>query len=180
MLERPSHLVVGHITKPHGTKGELFVWPLTDHMDDVFGAGRALLVGDNQGNLDAEFSDPLVVESTRGFKRGLLVKFANRADRNAVDDLAQRYLLAPVEDLAPPEADEVYYHQLLGMQVVTNEGQVVGKVREVYETYPAQLLEVKTDDGKIRLIPFAERIVKKVDVASGEIVIKPTPGLLDI
>jgi len=176
----PTHLVVGHITKPHGTKGELFIWPLTDHVEEVFADGRSLLVGDNSGNLDNEYDGPLVVESTRAFKRGLLVKFVGRSDRNDVDDLAQRYLLAPVEELPPPEEDEVYYHQLLGMKVVTADGQAVGSVREVYDTHPAHLLEVKTEAGKVHLIPFAERIVKKVDVAIGEIVIKPPPGLLDI
>jgi 16S rRNA processing protein RimM len=177
---QPTHLVVGHVTKPHGTKGELFVWPLTDHVDEVFAEGRALLVGDQNGKLDPKYEAPVVIESTREFKRGVLVKFAGRADREQVEDLGQRYLLAPVEELAPPEEDEVYYHQLLGMKVVTREGQLVGSVQEVYETYPAHLLEVKTESGKIHLIPFAERIVTKVDVEHGEIVIKPTPGLLEI
>ena len=177
---QPTHLVVGHVTKPHGTKGELFVWPLTDNVEQVFAPGRTVLVGDQSGNLDAEFAEPLGIESVREFKRGVLVKFTGRAGRDAVDDLAQRYLLLPVEELAPPEADEVYYHQLLGMKVVTKDGVDVGRVAEVYETYPAHLLEVKTDNGKIHLIPFAERIVKKVDVAGGEIVIKPPPGLLEM
>jgi 16S rRNA processing protein RimM len=177
---QPTHLVVGHVTKPHGTKGEIFVWPLTDNMDEVFAEGRALLVGDQQGALDPEYADPVIVETTRPFKRGLLVKLAGRDDRDAVEELAQRYLLAPLEALKPLEEDEVYYHQLLGMQVVTSEGQVVGGVREVYETYPAHMLEVKSDEGKVHLIPFADRIVKKVDVENGQIVIKPTPGLLDI
>jgi 16S rRNA processing protein RimM len=176
----PTHLVVGHITKPHGTKGELFVWPLTDHADEVFAEGRALLLGDSSGNLDVSETEPLIVESTREFKRGVLVKFKGRAGREAVEDLAQRYVLAPVEELPPPEEDEVYYHQLLGMKVVTNEGQLVGSVKEVFETYPAHLLEVRTESGKIHLIPFAERIVKKVDVDGGEIVIKPPPGLLEM
>ena len=177
---QPTHLVVGHVSKPHGTKGELFVWPLTDNVDDVFAEGRALLVGDQQGNLDPEYPEPLIVESTRPFKRGVLLKVAGRNDRNAVDEFAQRYVMAPVAELKPPEEDEVYYHQLLGLNVVTPEGVAVGRVREVYETYPAQLLEVKTEAGKVHLIPFAERIVKKVDVENGEIVIKPPPGLLDI
>jgi 16S rRNA processing protein RimM len=177
---KPTHLVVGHVSKPHGTKGELFVWPLTDHVAEVFAEGRALLVGDQQGNLDPEYEAPLTVESTRAFKRGVLLKFEGHEDRNAVDEFAQRYLLAPVEDLIPPAEDEVYYHQLLGLKVVTSEGQTVGNVREVYETFPAQMLEVKNEAGKIHLIPFAERIVKKVDVASGEIVIKPPPGLLEL
>lgn len=176
---QPTHLVVGHVTKPHGTKGELFVWPLTDDVESVFAEGRELLVGDENGQLDAE-REPLKVETTREFKRGVLVRFEGLADRNAVDDLARRYLLLPVEELAAPGEDEVYYHQLIGMKVVTSEGQPVGSIGEVYETHPAHLLEVKGESGKTHLIPFAERIVKKVDVERGEIVIKPTPGLLDI
>ena len=180
MTERPTHLVVGHVTKPHGTKGELFVWPLTDNADDVFADGRELLVGDDKGNLDPEFDGTVVVESTREFKRGILLKIEGRDDRDAVDELAQRYLLAPLEQLKPPEEDEVYYHQLLGMTVVTKEGETVGTIREVYETYPAQMLEVTSESGKVHLVPFADRIVKKVDVEAKQIVIAPPPGLLDV
>ncbi|MGQ0562221.1 MAG: ribosome maturation factor RimM [Gemmatimonadota bacterium] len=177
---KPTHLVVGHVSKPHGTKGELFVWPLTDNVDEVFAEGRELLVGDEHGKLDAEYSEPVIVESTRPFKRGVLMKIDGRSDRDAVEEFAQRYLLVPLAQLKPLEEDEVYYHQLLGLKVVTNEGQTVGKVREVYETFPAQMLEVQSEEGKIHLIPFAERIVKKVDVANGELTIKPPPGLLEL
>jgi 16S rRNA processing protein RimM len=177
---QPTHLVVGHITKPHGTKGELFVWPLTDQVSEVFAEGRALLIGDEHGQLAGEETNSLVIESSREFKRGVLVKFENLHDRSVVEPLSQRYLLAPMAELAPPGEDEVYYHQLLGLKVVTKDGQTVGSVREVYETHPAHLLEVKGEDGKLHLIPFADRIVKQVDVESGLIVIKPTPGLLEI
>jgi 16S rRNA processing protein RimM len=176
---RPDHLVVGHVSKPHGTKGELFVWPLTDHVDDIYAPGRQVLIGDEHGALDAQ-AGALVVESARDFKRGLLVKFSGLAERTAVEALANRYLLVPI-DAAPQKAeDEVYYHELLGMQVVTKDGETIGEVREVYETEPAHLLEVKSSAGKIHLIPFAERIVKKVDADARQIVIKPPPGLLDL
>jgi 16S rRNA processing protein RimM len=176
---RPDHLVVGHVTKPHGTKGEVFVWPLTDNVADIYAPGREVLIGDEHGALDAE-AGSLVVESARDFKRGLLVKFTGLTDRTAVEDLGNRYLLVPIEAAPQKEEDEVYYHELLGMQVVTKEGASVGEVREVYETEPAHLLEVKSSAGKIHLIPFAERIVKKVDAEQRQIVIKPPPGLLDL
>ncbi|MND01828.1 16S rRNA-processing protein RimM [compost metagenome] len=57
---------------------------------------------------------------------------------------------------------------------------MVGRVQEVFETAPAHLLEIRTADDKLKLVPFAERIVKKVDVAAGRIVIAPPAGLLDI
>ncbi len=174
----PEFLVVGQVTKPHGTKGEVFVWPLTEHPDELFAEGQELILGDAEGAISAE-SPRLTVEQSRPFKRGLLVKWVGYADRTAVSPLGGRYLLVPAGRLAPLEEGEVYYHQLLGLEVVTVEGEVVGRVREVYETEPAHLLEVKGPE-RLHLIPFVQRIVKKVDLEAGRLVIKPPPGLLDI
>jgi 16S rRNA processing protein RimM len=176
---QPQHLVVGHVSKPHGTKGEIFVWPLTDRPDAVFADGHTLLVGDESGALDEETIE-IEVERTRPFKRGILVKVVDREDRSAVEDLAGRYLLVPVAEIAPLEDGEHFYHDLLGIGVETVDGRKVGEVREVYETVPAHMLEVKGEDGKLHLIPFSERIVKQVDVDSRRIVIKPPPGLLEL
>jgi 16S rRNA processing protein RimM len=175
--QHPDHLVVGHVTKAHGTKGEVFVWPLTDKVDGVFAPGRELRV--EPGEEHAEQYDPLTIDSVRPFKRGLLVKFAGLDDRDSVEGLSQRYLQIPVAEAAPLEEGEVFYHQLIGLEVVTAEGERVGKVREVYETGPTHLLEVRTERGQV-LIPFTERVVRKVDVEGGTITVKPPPGLLDL
>jgi len=174
----PDHLVVGHLPKPHGTKGELFVWPLTDAPDEVFAPGRTVILGDEDGALGVA-PEPLVVERSRPFKRGLLVKFEGLDDRTAVEPLVGRYMLLPAEELAEPDEDELMYHQLLGLQVQTVDGRVVGRVREVFETEPAHLLEVSGDDG-IHLIPLARRIVKAVDLEGGRLIIEAPPGLLEI
>ncbi|HEX7051464.1 MAG TPA: ribosome maturation factor RimM [Longimicrobiales bacterium] len=174
----PEFLVVGHITKPHGTKGEVYVWPLTDRPEQLFAKGRELVLGDSEG---APGDEPLAlrVERVRAFKRGLLVKFEGFPDRTAVEPFSQRYLLVPAEAVPPLEEGEVFYHQLLGLEVVTTAGEVVGRVREVFETEPAHLLDVQ-DGGRSRLIPFVERIVREVDLEAGRIVIEPPPGLLDV
>jgi 16S rRNA processing protein RimM len=175
----PEHLIVGHISKAHGTKGEVYVWPLTDEPTAVFARHVELLLGDEEGRLD-DASETLVIEEARLFKRGVLVKFAGFADRSAVDDLAGRYLLAATAALRPLEAGELFYHQLLGMHVETVDGQPVGVVREVYEMEPADMLEVRSGSGTLHLIPFLERIVRQVDVAGRRLVIEPPPGLLEI
>ncbi len=174
----PEHLVVGQITRPHGVKGEVFVTSLTDEPDEVFAPGSEVVLGDEDGKLEAD-SSVLVVERTRPFKSGLLIKFEDHEDRNAVEPFARRYLLVPIDRLRPLEEGEVFYHQLLGLEVVTVEGEVVGRVREVYDTQPADLLDVK-GRGRSHLIPFVERVVREVDVAGGRIVIDPPPGLLDL
>jgi 16S rRNA processing protein RimM len=175
----PEHLVVGHITKPHGTKGELFVWPLTDRPDDVFAPGHPLLLGDEDGVVDAD-GPTVVVATVRPFKRGLLVGFEGLESREDADELAQRYLLLPVAAVPPLKDGEVFYHDLLGMSVETVSGEPVGRVREVYETEPHHLLEVKSDAGKLHLIPFAERFVREVDVSGRKLVIDPPHGLLEL
>jgi 16S rRNA processing protein RimM len=177
--KHPDHLVVGHVTKAHGTKGEIFVWPLTDRIDAVFEPGRELQVEASE-EPESEPFDVLTIESVRPFKRGLLIKLAGLDDRNAVAGLTGRYLRIPIEQAAPLEEGEVFYHQLIGLQVVTAEGQTIGPVREIYETGPTHLLEVRREAGGQVLIPFTERVVRKVDVEGGTIVIKPPPGLLEM
>lgn len=175
---QPDYLVVGHVTKAHGTKGEVFVMPLTDRLDDVFDAGRVLEV--EAGDEDQEAFEPLVIESVRPFKSGVLVKFEGLDGREAVDALVRRYLRLPIEEVSPLEEGEVFYHQLIGLEVSTVSGDRVGRVREIYETGAAHLLEVSTDDGRQLLIPFTEQIVRKLDVAGGMLTIEPPPGLLDV
>lgn len=175
----PEHLVVGHITKAHGTRGELLVWPLTDRPEAVFAEGNALVVGDEDGELG---DDPIgvIVERSRPFKKGLLVKLADAEDRDAVAELIGRYLLIDAAVAEPLAEGEVFYHQLLGMRVEQVDGTLVGTVREVYENSPHDLLEVDGAEGRRHLVPFAEHLVVLVDVAARRLVIDPPPGLLEL
>jgi 16S rRNA processing protein RimM len=175
----PEHLVVGHIAKAHGTKGELFVWPLTDRPDEVFAPGRALLLGDNEGALPPD-APSVVIESSRAFKRGVLVKFAELDARSDAGTFTQRYLLLPTTELPDLAEDELFYHELLGAVVESVDGKRIGVVREVYETEPNHLLEVKSADGKVHLIPFAERIVRSIDRSQRRIVVELPEGLLEL
>jgi 16S rRNA processing protein RimM len=165
----PEHLVVGQISKAHGTKGEVVIWPLTDQPDVVFRPGAQLLLGDEDGRLSGgDTHEALEVVETRPFKKALLVKFEGFDRREDLEDYLGLYVLAPIASLAPLAEGEVFYHQLLGLRVETVEGENVGSVREVFDTDPTHLLEVKSEDGKVRLIPFAAHIVKQVDVEAAE------------
>ncbi|MCI0434543.1 MAG: ribosome maturation factor RimM [Gemmatimonadetes bacterium] len=179
MIARNARLLaVGHVTKAHGTKGELFVWPLTDHTEDVFAEGMMLQVADEDGVTDV--SDTLTVARARGFKRGLLVLFDGIADRDAAEAYSGRYLYASSAVLAPPGEDEVYYHDLVGLRVETVAGEDVGMVRRVFEMKPADQLEIEGQDGVLRLVPLIRPIVQAVDVEQGRVVIDPPPGLLEL
>ena len=66
------------------------------------------------------------------------------------------------------------------LRVELKDGTAVGTVREVFESTPADLLEVEGGDGRRHLVPFAEQLVVEVDVASGRLVIDPPAGLLEL
>ncbi len=177
--QEPSHLVVGRVNKAHGTKGEVFVWPLTDQPDAVLAEGRSVWLGTVEGEL-GEAPEALEIHGTRPFKRGLLVSFTGRMDRDTVELMTGRYLLVERVALAAPAEGEWYYHQLVGLAVEDESGGVIGRVRTIYESAPADLLEIEKTNGGDVLIPLSRQIVKRVDIEAGKLVVKPPPGLLDL
>ena len=176
--EDPSFLVVGHLNKPHGTKGELFVWSLTDHPESVYAPGVLVFVGDPSGEAPDPEIGSLRITAVRDFRNGYLVSFQGVADRNRAEELRGRYLMMPIEELAPLAEGELFYHQLLGMEVVTKDGRRVGEIAEVYELRPAAMLEVRGPEGEV-MIPYLSHIVIEADAKAKRMVIDPPEGLLE-
>jgi 16S rRNA processing protein RimM len=175
----PPYVVVGHVSKPHGTKGELFIWPLTDRPESTFVPGVRLLLADSTGNLPDEEGPPMEITAARPYRRGYLVSVRGIVDRNAADPLHGRYLLRPFAEVEPAGEDEIFYHRLLGLRVVTTDGEEVGEVLEVHHMEPADLLEVSRGDRTV-LIPFRREIVERWDLEAGILVLDPPEGLLDL
>ncbi|MGB1779859.1 MAG: ribosome maturation factor RimM, partial [Longimicrobiales bacterium] len=122
---------------------------------------------------------PLRIESARGSPKGVLVTFGGVTDRTQAELLQGRYLFLPIEEVAPLEDGEVFYHQLLGMTVETTGGEEVGDVHEVFEMGPVDLLEVRGSNG-VLMIPFRPEIVVEIDVQASRLVIDPPDGLLEL
>ncbi|MDH3272258.1 MAG: ribosome maturation factor RimM [Gemmatimonadota bacterium] len=175
----PSHLVVGHLDRAHGIKGEILVSILTDHPEDVLAPGVVLSLGPADADEPDYDLPPLRVETTRPFKRGLLVRFGGVDDRSQAELLCGRYLFQAIEELAPLGDDEIYFHQLVDMTVVTVGGEEIGTVRQVYELEPADLLEVTGPDGTV-MVPFRPEIVVEIDVDEARLTIDPPAGLLEL
>lgn len=175
----PEYLVVGQLNKVHGTSGELYVWPLTDHPESAFAPGVILYLGDASGDQSGIAGDTLAVQAVRPFRKGYLVRFQEVTSRNQAEAVRGRYLFKPFAEVEALEEGQVFYHQLLGMEVVTAEGEKVGRVTEVYELEPADLLAVRGPRGIVH-IPLLKRIVRELDVEGGRLVIDPPEGLLEL
>ena len=175
----PSHLVVGHLNKAHGTKGELFLWPLTANPDEAFAAGAELYLADEAGeNPDPSFAE-VRVQAMRPFKRGFLIRLEGIGSPSQAEWLAGRYVLRPFAEVSPLEEGEIFYHELLGTRVESRHGEAIGEVVEVYELTPVHLLQVARESGTV-LIPFARDMVRRLDREGKRLVMDLPDGLLDL
>lgn len=176
-MPAPEYAIVGRVRKAHGVRGELVVESLTDAPDEVFASGRRVFAGTVSGDL-APGAPELHVVRSRPFKGGWLIVFGEIDGRDEADLWRERYLLAPVAELAPPGDDEVYVHELLGMRVALVTGEPVGEVVEVYELPHALMLDVQRGEGSV-LVPYTPEVVVDVDVGARTMRIDPPAGLLE-
>jgi 16S rRNA processing protein RimM len=170
-----SYLAVARFQKPHGLKGEFVVFPLTDEPDTVFVPGRALTPVDAGGR---PVGQPVVIERARAYHRRWLFKLAGIDERTPLEGWHERLLGLPRDELTPPAAGQMYYHELPGSRVVAH-GAVVGVVRDVARVPGGELLLVDAE-GRELLIPFRRPILKGLDRERREIEIDPPPGLLEL
>ncbi|WP_214413441.1 ribosome maturation factor RimM [Sphaerisporangium fuscum] len=164
-------LVVGRIGRPHGIRGEVTVEVRTDDPEARFAPGAALAT-------DPAGTGPLVVEGARWHKNILLLRFEGVSGRDAAEDLRGTMLLIDSADVPPSDdPDEFHDHQLIGLSVVTAEGESVGEIVDVLH-HGQDLLVVRRGGDEV-FVPFVKALVPEVDLEAGRVVVQAPPGLLD-
>jgi len=178
MSQDARRLVVGRLRKPHGLKGDVALFPLTDSPDQAFVTGRRLQMVDVAGD---PVGDPLVVERARGFHREWLLKFEGLDSRTSLEQLpAWRglFVTVPADQLPAPADDEVYYHELVGFATKLEDGTPVGLVSEVYELPSGVTLEIQGPKREF-MLPFVKEFVGPIDRSARHITIMPPEGLIE-
>ena len=174
----PTHLAVGLLKKPHGVKGDVLVFPLTDEPDQVFIVGRQLTLLDGEGRE----AGAVTITVARAYHRAWLLHFKGIDDRSALEKMRERYLGIPASEGRELKEGEFRLHELEGMSVVLREdrGHAVGTVHTVYDAPQGWLLGVRSAEGKEHLIPFTPAVVRRVDRVEKQIQITPPAGLLEL
>ena len=177
MPDAARHLVVGRLRKPHGLKGDVALFPLTDRPEEVFRAGQVLWLLDLAGEV---VGGPVEIERARGYHREWLVKFRGLDTRDALDALPalrEAFLAAP-EDALPARTDDApYVHELEGWPVRHADGAALGVVSGVYDLPAGLMLEVQGPRREF-LLPLRDEFVR-LDPESRVLVATPPDGLLD-
>lgn len=172
--QNPKYLVIGQITKPHGVRGELRVDVTTDVPERYLQLER-VLIAKNERQTPQEVE----VESVRFHQEKVLIKFTGYNYRDQIEGFRKWLVLIPTEEAIPLEDGEFFYYQLIGMKVVTDEGDQVGIVKEIIQTGANDVFVLSHPDKGEILIPDTEEVVLNVDRDSRTIMIHVIPGLLD-
>jgi 16S rRNA processing protein RimM len=94
------------------------------------------------------------LKSAQSGNNGMIVRFAEVADRNAAEALRGTELTVPRSAL-PPLADGEYYHaDLLGLPAVSSDGQPLGSVVLIENFGAGDVLEIERPDGKRFMVPM--------------------------
>lgn len=159
-------VVLGRIAAPYGIKGWVKLHPFGDDPAAWAGMPRWWL------GKSADGADwlPMTLEELRAHGKGLIAKFDGIDDRTAAEKLDGMYVGAPRDELPATGEDEFYWGDLVGLAVVNEGGERLGKVASLIEAGANQVLVVKDEVAdKEHLLPFVAEVVKDVAVAEGRI-----------
>ena len=81
-----------------------------------------------------------------------------------------------LEDAVPLEEGEIYLHQMMGLRVVTVDGEDLGSVTEIIETGANPVYVVRGSQGEI-LIPDTDQVIQSVDLTAGLVTVRLIEGL---
>lgn len=166
--QETTHLVIGRILGARGLAGQLKVQVLTD-FPQRFSQLKTVLLGDELA--------PRAVEWTRLHQGGIIMKLQGCDTANEAARLRGKTLSVPMEEAVPLSPGQYYWHQIIGLEVWTVQGQSIGVVTDILHTGSADVYIVRAGDKEV-LIPAIEDVIKAIDLELGRITIEPMPGLL--
>ena len=163
-------LQVGVITQTHGIRGEVKVFPTTD---DAARFKKLKKVTLDNGKERRE----LEITSVKFFKNLVILKFKGIDNINDVEKYKKAPLYVTREDAVPLGENEYFIADLIGLKVISDEGEALGILDDVLQTGANDVYVVKCDNGEEILVPAIKDCVKNVDIEGKEITLHLLPGL---
>ena len=166
-MPNPHRLIaLGIFGAPQGVKGEVRVKSYT---------GVPKAIGSYGPLTDSKGARSFKFEALRPLKDEMLVaRVAGVTTREAAQALTGTELFARREQLPPPDEDEFYHDDLVGLAAVRPDGTALGKVAALSNFGAGDILEIAPEGGgESLLVPFTKAAVPEIHFAEGRIVVDP-------
>lgn len=172
MENMEQFLRVGVISSTHGIRGEVKVYPTTDDPERFLDLDEVILDTGREHKI-------LEIEGVKFFKNQVILKFKGYDNINDIEKYLKKDLLVDREHAVELGESENFIADLIDMEVVTDEGKVLGTLTDVIETGANDVYAVKTPEGKEILLPAIRDCILDVNVDEKRMTVHVMEGLLD-
>ena len=160
-------IVVGRVIRAHGLDGSLRIQPYSDNPSRFRPGGLLTLGGKSR-----------TVDSYRLLPDGYaILRLDDLNNALAARKLTGEWLYACTDPEPKLPPGEYYHYQLVGLTVVTDQGEILGRVQGVFATGSNDVYVVKSEFGTELLLPATSQVVKEIDLSSQRILVHLLDGL---
>ena len=166
-------LRVGVISSTHGVRGEVKVFPTTDDANR-FKKLKTVILDTGREKMT------LNVESVKFFKNMVILKFKEFNNINEIEKYKGKDLLVTREQAVKLAPNENFIVDLIGLKVVTDQGEEFGTLKDVLQTGANDVYIIDGKDGKEYLFPAIPQCILDVNLEEGVVTVHIMDGLLDL
>ncbi len=165
-------ILIGRVVGAHGIRGAVKVLLYTEAPSSLEARETVLLK--NKSAEIKEFS----LDSVRVKGKGALLVFSETKSRSEAERMIGSELYVPFSSLGKAD-DEYYWHEIIGLTVLLENGHPLGRVKSIIPTGGNDVYVVE-DGSKEYLIPAVEGVVTRIDLSGRVMIVRPLDGLLNI
>ena len=163
---------IGVITTTHGLKGEVKVFPTTDDLNR-FKKLKKCFIRTSKEDIQVEKN------SCKFFKNMIILSFKEFGDINEVERFRNCDIYVTRDNAVPLEEDEYYISDVIGMNIILEDGSELGVLQDVMQTGANDVFVIKLKDDKELLMPVIKDCVLDMNYDTGKITVRLMKGMLD-
>ncbi len=149
-------LQVGAIIKTHGIRGEVKVYPLTDDVNR-FKTLKEVVLEPESDNITLE------IEGVKFQKNLVILKFKGYDNINDIEMHVKKGIFVTRDNAVELEEDEYFVADLIGLNVVTDDGEDFGVIKDVLHTGANDVYVIDHDDKDV-LVPAIKECILDVSI----------------
>lgn len=167
-----KYLEIGQIVNTFGIKGQVKIVPFADDITRFDELKEIYVEKKNELKL-------FQIEQVNYKKNMVILKLKGIETVEEAEKLRNCYLKIDRKDAKKLPKDTYFIVDLLGLDVYTDEGKLLGKVDDIYNAGSSDIYVVKDELGKQILLPAIKDVLKEVDLENQKIIVHLIKGLVD-
>lgn len=166
-----GNLEIGQIVNTFGIKGFVKVTPFVDDISRFDDLKKVYIK-------KQKILKELEVEEVKYHKNMVLIKFKGIGKVEDAETLKNSYIEVDRENAIDLEEGTYFIVDLIGLQVITDEGDSLGKLDDIFNTGSNDIYVVKDELGKQILLPAISEVIKEINLEENKIIVHLLEGLI--